>query len=398
MGDYRVRDWVREIKDAERMNAGSRKLIGIESFLAAIVIGVDQKSLGIGIAAFVVLFLLWYIPIFNGAMAYAFSAGEALFAGGILSKLTNTPAAAVWFIGLLLFLVFRGLHKHFIGASERTMGYSFLLFEGLVIAGGTYSLMYGDAGYTGSKPLYIPLALLLVTVVCAFIPMVRVIEMVLLTGTVTVFTYVIAAEQMPFLWAVAVSAAVMAYLGYSHFMAAAAIDYKGMAEKRKRYKADREAEWEEQTLESVVYAKWPELEKECYYFNMSVCKSEEQRWYFNRDWLDYLASIKESQNPISFNRYFEEEKLYRVRDYNTDFAEQYGKARTGGSRDTQKETLDQDSGETLFIGVSNAQELHKRYKDLLKIYHPDNQAGDTSMTQKIQTAYQNMLEAKGWEK
>ena len=45
-----------------------------------------------------------------------------------------------------------------------------------------------------------------------------------------------------------------------------------------------------------------------------------------------------------------------------------------------------------FKGVQSEEELTKRYKDLLKIYHPDNQTGDTEITKQIQEEYNNWLQ------
>lgn len=44
-------------------------------------------------------------------------------------------------------------------------------------------------------------------------------------------------------------------------------------------------------------------------------------------------------------------------------------------------------GEMFFSGVNNELTLKKRYKDLLKIYHPDNLSGDTRTLQMINKAY-----------
>lgn len=44
-----------------------------------------------------------------------------------------------------------------------------------------------------------------------------------------------------------------------------------------------------------------------------------------------------------------------------------------------------------FAGINNAEELKKRYKELMKIYHPDNQAGDTNAVQQIQSEYEELL-------
>lgn len=50
-------------------------------------------------------------------------------------------------------------------------------------------------------------------------------------------------------------------------------------------------------------------------------------------------------------------------------------------------------GELFFMGVGNEQSLRKRYKDLIKIYHPDNLDGDTGTIQEINREY-NALKKK----
>lgn len=44
----------------------------------------------------------------------------------------------------------------------------------------------------------------------------------------------------------------------------------------------------------------------------------------------------------------------------------------------------------LFRGVKNASALKKRYKELIKIFHPDNAAGDTGVIQEINKEYENL--------
>lgn len=44
-------------------------------------------------------------------------------------------------------------------------------------------------------------------------------------------------------------------------------------------------------------------------------------------------------------------------------------------------------GELFFMGVGNETALKKRYKDLIKIYHPDNLDGDTGTIQEINREY-----------
>lgn len=44
----------------------------------------------------------------------------------------------------------------------------------------------------------------------------------------------------------------------------------------------------------------------------------------------------------------------------------------------------------LFRGVTNAKTLKKRYKDLIKMFHPDNQGGDHDLIQVINREYANL--------
>ena len=66
-------------------------------------------------------------------------------------------------------------------------------------------------------------------------------------------------------------------------------------------------------------------------------------------------------------------------------------------REQKKERKTYESGSTLtmkpelfFRGVGNELMLKKRYKDLIKIYHPDNVAGDTRTVQEINKEYEKM--------
>ncbi len=49
-------------------------------------------------------------------------------------------------------------------------------------------------------------------------------------------------------------------------------------------------------------------------------------------------------------------------------------------------------GALFFAGVNSQSTLKKRYKDLLKIYHPDNKCGDTDVIQEINKEYKRLLE------
>lgn len=50
-------------------------------------------------------------------------------------------------------------------------------------------------------------------------------------------------------------------------------------------------------------------------------------------------------------------------------------------------------GEMFFKGVASPQALKKRYKDLIKIYHPDSEFGDNQTVQEINREYDNLRHA-----
>ena len=53
------------------------------------------------------------------------------------------------------------------------------------------------------------------------------------------------------------------------------------------------------------------------------------------------------------------------------------------------------SGEFLFRGVSDSWTLRKRYRDLIKIFHPDNAGGDHEIIQMINQEYEELADAYG---
>lgn len=44
-----------------------------------------------------------------------------------------------------------------------------------------------------------------------------------------------------------------------------------------------------------------------------------------------------------------------------------------------------------FSGVTNSEELKKRYHELMKIYHPDNKTGDVNVSQQIKSEYDSLF-------
>ena len=50
-----------------------------------------------------------------------------------------------------------------------------------------------------------------------------------------------------------------------------------------------------------------------------------------------------------------------------------------------------DIDESLFAGCNDAESLLRRYRSLMKTFHPDNQNGDNDMTVKIKNTYDMMM-------
>lgn len=59
---------------------------------------------------------------------------------------------------------------------------------------------------------------------------------------------------------------------------------------------------------------------------------------------------------------------------------------------------DEPAVRMLFRGVNNPLTLKKRYKDLIKIFHPDNICGDTDMIQMINSVYEQLQEEVSWQR
>lgn len=60
------------------------------------------------------------------------------------------------------------------------------------------------------------------------------------------------------------------------------------------------------------------------------------------------------------------------------------------AKTAQKALPDCQLGEIFFRGVESQQSLKKRYKALVKIYHPDNVGGDDSLVMEINREYDHL--------
>lgn len=65
-------------------------------------------------------------------------------------------------------------------------------------------------------------------------------------------------------------------------------------------------------------------------------------------------------------------------------------ARKDARESLSRQEMSQDIADLLFQGVKNQLALKKRYKDLLKMFHPDNIAGDHEMVVVINKTYERL--------
>ena len=122
---------------------------------------------------------------------------------------------------------------------------------------------------------------------------------------------------------------------------------------------------------------WNDLLKEKREFEARIHTLEQQEKQFELKW-DLL--IQETQKLADDKKQFERKKK---------FFDQV----QANSYEPVVETGNVVHGEMFFAGVSNQKALKKRYKELIKIYHPDGAAGDTATVAEINREYDNLKES-----
>ncbi|MBQ7067180.1 MAG: hypothetical protein IJN92_10215 [Lachnospiraceae bacterium] len=96
---------------------------------------------------------------------------------------------------------------------------------------------------------------------------------------------------------------------------------------------------------------------------------------------DFLSLAQKQEEFRREKEQFEREKAYYKSYSSQDFYEE------------ESEIGDfYDEGAFFFKGVTSPLGLKKRYKDLIKIFHPDNLFGDTDTIKKINLEYEKMKE------
>lgn len=113
---------------------------------------------------------------------------------------------------------------------------------------------------------------------------------------------------------------------------------------------------------------------------------EERRISIERDRLEYEANLFDKKMSILKSGFADLEndrkKLERER--------KAFEADKNSSRSLHVEEAYEDIAGSFFSGVNNYLALKKRYRDLLKIFHPDNMCGDSDMVVLLTREYERI--------
>ena len=121
---------------------------------------------------------------------------------------------------------------------------------------------------------------------------------------------------------------------------------------------------------------WNDLLKEKREVDARIHTLEQQEKQFEMKW---EMLIRETQQLADDKQQFERKKKF-YEHVQSNVQEEY-------SVTTSENVV---SGEMFFSGVSDKKALKKRYKDLIKIYHPDGDAGDTATVAEINREYEDL--------
>lgn len=363
--------------------------VSIECLIISLIVGFSKMDAGWGIAAFIIAIVLYMIPIVGGVLSIALSLIETFFVLGILT-LISTPTISC-FLTIFSFFVLVSIHRHFgVISDDGIFGYSLLISEALIIS---WLIWYGTK--------LIPLACIsfIILMIIMFIPVVRVIELIALSLATSVVVFMFAQDAaIKTQYCIIAALIVLAYTGYNHAAAYSKIDYVEMKNAKKRQKLQQEVFVNYELMKEKLYNQYPEIGKQYHYYKVSVCKNEEEREEFELDWKKYLYYLDKSETFCTFNYFFEEKGLYKSSSYNKDFANEWkqrqSQSEQNNSQQQQEKVKQNDAAQTLmyFAGINDVEALKKRYHDLLKIYHPDNQNGEVGTMQQIQQEYEYLSE------
>lgn len=118
-----------------------------------------------------------------------------------------------------------------------------------------------------------------------------------------------------------------------------------------------------------------------------------EKAHFSRQQEFQETKKKHEEHLLEMKRQILEGELYKLAEEKKQFEQKksfYDQVEAYQKEDIRKKPAS-IQGTMFFAGVNSLSSLKKRYKDLLKIYHPDNKCGDTDAIQEINREYQRLL-------
>ncbi|MDE6055243.1 MAG: NERD domain-containing protein, partial [Lachnospiraceae bacterium] len=184
--------------------------VGIESFLIAGGIGLYKHSLIWGIAAFVILLIVYAIPVLGGILSIISSAVEAYLLYAVLLKVLTLPSAS--FITLFVFYVLMVVHRIFgvMGREEggsRSFRYSLIITECFVLSTAVW--------YT-QKSIPIACAVLVLLLAAAFIPGLRIPGLLILSLGSAFLMWEVTHDNIDMKYSILMALIVLIYTGVNH--------------------------------------------------------------------------------------------------------------------------------------------------------------------------------------
>ena len=143
-------------------------------------------------------------------------------------------------------------------------------------------------------------------------------------------------------------------------------------------KRNRELEAEDRQRKRDKRASFYEDEDE--YFEPDEYYEDNEDYYEDEDYDDpYYEDEEDQEEYDDEEEYEDEDEDYEDEDYEEDFEDDYDEPRS--RRDPAPAAFD------FFAGCTSLESVNKKYKSLVKLYHPDNMDGDTAALQQINAQY-----------
>lgn len=359
------------------------RLSWLESLLVSVLTGIYFKNILLGFVTCFVLILLEAIPLISCVYALLFSLIESM----ILWKATMhfLPLEQSCLASLVGFVLLVEIHKILGKINCTALGYAMIVFEELLIMGLRYLLTH----QIQLSDILILAGVFLLTRI-AFC---RIAATVLLTIAATGLLYLYGRQFLDPLYLILLAALTFCYSCTVYLWACLGNDFIGLWKQKRFQKILEIKEKELPDIKSRMYEKYPVLAEQYQYYQTCVCHDGAERQAFDTDWKHYLIYLDSTSRNITFNQFFERERLYQIRTYKQNSYRvnpRHSAKHTSGKNPASDIAYQSQKGSSYFAGVNDMPSLKKRYRDLLKIYHPDNQNGDSTVYIQIQAEYDSL--------